>query len=304
MEIEQGLMNIQWEHHSIHTNIFQNSFRESGFLADCYLSVEGKFLPCHKLILAIQSKYFKDLFDLNFDKHPVIILNDDVTYQDAEDMLKFIYTGQVKVETSRVAHFFKVAEKLKIYGVLPNSFDPLNNNTDAKDNSQDSSQKSQDSSVAEDVQISSQNLAVQLKIDEDYAMEERTSQKKPEASSSGKENKNVKPLKKKKEKDLFMVRLPPSYKIEKRHQIAAEIAQEPIFKCKFCSKSLKSKKTLYNHQRGCSSNPQKVLFKCTGCSNQYNFESSMNRHKQTCLGILNNQPVVLLNREELENIRI
>lgn len=49
---------------------FQNLF-ERGDLVDCTIAVEGKLFQAHKIVLAICSPYFQEIFITNPCKHPI-----------------------------------------------------------------------------------------------------------------------------------------------------------------------------------------------------------------------------------------
>ncbi|XP_055679827.1 sex determination protein fruitless [Lutzomyia longipalpis] len=94
---------------------FQNLF-DRGDLVDVSLACDGKILRAHKIVLAICSPYFQEMFITNPCKHPIIILK-DVTYTVMSELLQFMYQGEVNVKHTELSSFMKIAETLQIKGL-------------------------------------------------------------------------------------------------------------------------------------------------------------------------------------------
>ena len=85
------------------------------------MSVEGKFLSGHKMILAASSKYFEQMFDVPSDKandRQLIILSSELSYKDMESILEFIYKGEVTIHSKYRDRFLKAARLLQLKGVM------------------------------------------------------------------------------------------------------------------------------------------------------------------------------------------
>ncbi|XP_043289901.1 zinc finger and BTB domain-containing protein 17-like isoform X1 [Venturia canescens] len=85
-------------------------------LVDVTLTAEGQILRAHKLILSVCSSYFRELFEENTCKHPIVILK-DVNYRDLSAMLHFMYQGEVNIKQEDISSFLKLAETLQIKGL-------------------------------------------------------------------------------------------------------------------------------------------------------------------------------------------
>ncbi|XP_037029806.1 myb-like protein I [Bradysia coprophila] len=94
---------------------FQTLF-DRGDLVDVTLAVDGKLLQAHKIVLAICSPYFQEMFITNPCKHPIIILK-DVTFHVMSELLQFMYQGVVNVKHTDLAAFMKIAQSLQIKGL-------------------------------------------------------------------------------------------------------------------------------------------------------------------------------------------
>ncbi|XP_065076393.1 protein abrupt-like isoform X2 [Ochlerotatus camptorhynchus] len=94
---------------------FQNLY-DRGDLVDVTIACDGKLLKAHKIVLAICSPYFQEMFTSNPCKHPIIVLK-DVSVNVMQELLQFMYQGEVNVKHSELQSFMKIAETLQIKGL-------------------------------------------------------------------------------------------------------------------------------------------------------------------------------------------
>lgn len=127
---------------------FQNLY-DRGDLVDVTLACDGKLLQAHKIVLAICSPYFQEMFITNPCKHPIIILK-DVSFTVMSELLQFMYEGQVNVKHSDLSIFMKIAETLQIKGLTTTQKSPSPSH-----NNNQSSLTSKNSAPQSDIQSSS-----------------------------------------------------------------------------------------------------------------------------------------------------
>jgi len=77
---------------------------------------DGKYLKSHKLILSACSPYFHKLLQDNPCHHPIIILK-DVRGEEMENILSFMYNGEVQIGQEDLNDFLKTAQTLQIKGL-------------------------------------------------------------------------------------------------------------------------------------------------------------------------------------------
>nr|XP_029721796.1 broad-complex core protein isoforms 1/2/3/4/5-like isoform X3 [Aedes albopictus] len=94
---------------------FQNLY-DRGDLVDVTIACDGKLLKAHKIVLAICSPYFQEMFMTNPCKHPIVVLK-DVSVNVMQELLQFMYQGEVNVKHSELQCFMKIAETLQIKGL-------------------------------------------------------------------------------------------------------------------------------------------------------------------------------------------
>ena len=101
------------------TNLSQplHDLRSSQILFDVSLVCDdGKRLDAHKVILSAGSAVFKEMLTRNLHPYPLIFMT-DISSDELEKILDFIYVGEMAVEGENVAEFIKLAQKLKVVGL-------------------------------------------------------------------------------------------------------------------------------------------------------------------------------------------
>ncbi|CAG9862809.1 unnamed protein product [Phyllotreta striolata] len=106
---------VNWSNHMAHIKqAFDNLLNNNDF-TDVTLYVEGRKIGAHKMLLSACSNYFKDLFHEFPEEHPIVVLK-GVRCSVLEDILKFIYNGEVNVDSNHFNNFLQTAEFLQISG--------------------------------------------------------------------------------------------------------------------------------------------------------------------------------------------
>lgn len=105
-----------WDNFHKNMSSGMHSLLETEDLVDVTLAVEGKYLKAHKMVLSVCSPYFRELFQVNPCKHPIVFMK-DVSYVALSDLLTFMYQGEVQVNQENLATFIKTAEALQIKGL-------------------------------------------------------------------------------------------------------------------------------------------------------------------------------------------
>nr|XP_036678110.1 broad-complex core protein isoforms 1/2/3/4/5-like isoform X3 [Drosophila suzukii] len=113
---------------------FQNLY-DRGDLVDVTLACDGKLLHAHKIVLAICSPYFQEIFTTNPCKHPIIILK-DVSFNIMMELLEFMYQGVVNVKHTELQSFMKIGQLLQIKGLATNSNSSPGSSASEKSSSQ------------------------------------------------------------------------------------------------------------------------------------------------------------------------
>nr|XP_028591992.1 kelch-like protein 12 isoform X1 [Podarcis muralis] len=82
-------------------------------LCDVTLGVEGKSFPCHRMLLASVSPYFRDMF-VHSESHNAEIQLEDITASTLHCLLDYLYTEEVSLTAETAQDLFTAASKLQI----------------------------------------------------------------------------------------------------------------------------------------------------------------------------------------------
>ena len=122
MEAQQ--FHLKWNNHSLNTLSSFQHLLDTNCLVDVSLTCSsGKIVPAHRMVLAACSDYFYRLFKDLPEKHPVIVFK-DASEQILNDLLEFMYRGEVEVDESNLSDFLKFADTLQVKGLSQGEGNP------------------------------------------------------------------------------------------------------------------------------------------------------------------------------------
>lgn len=109
---------LRWNNHKNNLlTVFGELFRNEDF-TDVTLACEGgSVIKCHKMVLAACSSYFQNLFSDLPCSHPVVVLK-DTRYSEIQAILEYMYKGEVSITQDEVEPLLRVAEALKVKGLV------------------------------------------------------------------------------------------------------------------------------------------------------------------------------------------
>ncbi|KAJ8964823.1 hypothetical protein NQ314_004631 [Rhamnusium bicolor] len=107
---------VNWNNHMNHVKKAFDNLLNNSELTDVTLYAEGKKVGAHKMLLSACSSYFRNLFREFPQDHPIVVLK-GVSYSVLADILKFIYNGEVSVDSDVFDSFLQTAEFLQISGL-------------------------------------------------------------------------------------------------------------------------------------------------------------------------------------------
>ena len=109
---------LKWN--DFHSNIGKSfkSLRYEDDLFDVTLvSDDHSQVSAHKLVLSACSEYFKSIFKNNKHSHPLLCL-EGVSLQDLNNVLDYIYNGEIKIYQDNLDRFLNVAQRFKLEGLI------------------------------------------------------------------------------------------------------------------------------------------------------------------------------------------
>ena len=99
---------------------FQNLRKEEDFFDITLVGDDFKHVTAHKLVLLASSEYFKKIFSNNkkyFQSHALICL-EGLNQTDLNNILDYIYHGEIQLYQHELSRFLAIAERLKLDGVV------------------------------------------------------------------------------------------------------------------------------------------------------------------------------------------
>ncbi|XP_037912363.1 protein abrupt isoform X3 [Hermetia illucens] len=111
------------QQYALKWNDFQTSIlssfrhlRDEEDFVDVTLACDQRSFTAHKVVLSACSPYFRKLLKANPCKHPIVILR-DVRAEDVENLLRFMYNGEVNIGHEQLSDFLKTAQLLQVRGL-------------------------------------------------------------------------------------------------------------------------------------------------------------------------------------------
>ena len=109
---------LRWN--DFHSNVSKSFslLRNEEYLHDVTLvSDDHSKIQAHKLVLSACSDYFKDIFKNNHHAHPLLCLG-GISTEDLMNIMDYIYNGEVQIYQENLDRFLKVAQRLKLEGLI------------------------------------------------------------------------------------------------------------------------------------------------------------------------------------------
>merc|ERR1712126_460115 len=109
---------LKWNDFSSNASKSFGSFRNEEYLHDVTLvSDDQQQVTAHKFVLSASSGYFKSIFKNNKASNPFLCL-EGVTANDLNNILDYIYNGEVQIYQEHLDMFLNIAQRFKIEGLL------------------------------------------------------------------------------------------------------------------------------------------------------------------------------------------
>ena len=112
--------NLKWNDFESNVSRSFGLFRNESYLHDVTLvSDDLKQVQAHKLVLSACSEYFKSILQHTKQTQPLLCL-DGISSTDLQNVLDYVYEGEVKIHQEDLDRFLNVAQRLKLEGLTVN----------------------------------------------------------------------------------------------------------------------------------------------------------------------------------------
>ena len=135
--------NLKWNDFQTNVSKSFSILRNETYLHDVTLvSNDFKHISAHKLVLSASSEFFRNVLQNTKQNQPVICL-DGVGSADLDNVLDYVYNGEVRIYQEELDNFLTIAQRLKLEGLMQN-VDDDDEESESKNNQYESNVKSED----------------------------------------------------------------------------------------------------------------------------------------------------------------
>ena len=118
------------------TNTFSNLRTDNEFYDVTLVGDDRALVPAHKLVLSSSSDYFKNIMKQNQGlTGQLVVCLEGVSFSEINNMLDYIYNGEVEISEESLGKFLKIAQRFKLEGLLQDN-DNMNNHEESFASSQ------------------------------------------------------------------------------------------------------------------------------------------------------------------------
>ena len=107
---------LHWKEFDTNINQAFRELREEKELFDVTLVCDDSQLSAHKVILSACSPFFRRVLGQNPHQHPLIYIK-GVKFKELQNVLNFMYMGEVSLAQEELNYFLQVAQDLKVKGI-------------------------------------------------------------------------------------------------------------------------------------------------------------------------------------------
>ena len=105
---------LKWNDFQVNvSNSFSTLRKENNFYDVNLVSDDDQVVSAHKVVLSASSEFFKSVLRKADHSKPMIYLN-GVDFKELNNILDYIYEGEVQLYQDDLGNFLGVAQKLKI----------------------------------------------------------------------------------------------------------------------------------------------------------------------------------------------
>ena len=107
-------------------------FRNASYLCDVTLVGDDfKQITAHKLVLVASSEFFRNIIQETKQSQPILYI-DGIHSSDLQNVLEYVYQGEVRISQEDLNRFLRVAQKLKLEGLMSDENEDTNFDEESK----------------------------------------------------------------------------------------------------------------------------------------------------------------------------
>lgn len=129
--MDEGFIQLKWNTHQLALLNTLSTLRDKQVYTDVTLSCGDQFYPAHRLVLSACSTFFARTLEVANCRSPMLLLH-GIEQSTLEQLLMFMYDGQVTISRNDLANLVKAAQWLGVKG-LDTTQDKLRTNDSASE---------------------------------------------------------------------------------------------------------------------------------------------------------------------------
>ena len=102
------------------TNTFNNLRADNDFCDVTLVGDDRALVPAHRLVLLSSSQYFKNILKQKQSNSQLVLCLEGVSFNEINDMLDYIYNGEVQISNESLDKFLRIAHRFKLEGLVQN----------------------------------------------------------------------------------------------------------------------------------------------------------------------------------------
>ena len=290
-------LSLNWKDFHANASKSFSLFRSESYLHDVTLMSEDYCeVSAHKLVLSASSEYFRNIFKKCKGTNTIVCL-DGVNREELQNVMDYIYYGEIKIHKEKLDSFLLVAKKLKLdcemdYKQAKEDAKSINHQEENSLTSKPKDEKPRDQRKAalnpDNINICAKKLKLDCEMDYKQAKEGTKSTNHQEENSLTSKPKDEKP-KDEKRTDQRKVALNPDSIIigdvvslnwsdfDQKIPKYVTKAKDGKWKCTICGKAIVNKSILKRHVDACLSD--KPFYNCPTCDESFRSRSALYKHK-------------------------
>merc|ERR1739838_333277 len=110
---------LKWNDYLVNVTKKFSSLRNEDEFSDVTLvSSDKRQVSAHKVVLSSSSDYFKTILQSNNKNKDTILCLENISHEELNYMLDYIYKGEVKIEQDQLDRFLTIAHRFQLEGLI------------------------------------------------------------------------------------------------------------------------------------------------------------------------------------------
>ena len=111
--------NIKWRDFQPHVaNTISSLIKDKNFVDVTLMSNNYHQISAHRVVLSSCSEYFKNVLSNSNNQSHLVLCLDGVTKEELEDIVTYMYHGEVNINQNDLEKFLELAQKFVLHGLL------------------------------------------------------------------------------------------------------------------------------------------------------------------------------------------